>query len=411
METKHQYDVIVAGGGISGTMAAIAAATEGRRTLLIERYAALGGMATLGLVQPITTWGIRGNYVVGGRGRKILDDLAEKCPGSTTPMSHYGPTCDAEYLKRSLEEVALESGVKLLYHAWITGVEKKGDALTGLQVISKAGPMTLHGDVFIDATGDADVAASAGVPFDEDTQGITLMFIVAGINREKCPSNGEIGEIWNQHKIGYRCLALFWHPRKDAAYMNVTEVEGSNGLDPWALTDATIDCRRQAWQTLEILKTHVPGFENAYIEQTAPALGVRETRRIRGRYTLTKDDVLAGVDFPDTIARASCPVDIHGSANGGKGEYGGLKKSYGIPYRCLTTDSIRNLIVTGRPISSDHVAHSSLRRMGPGFALGEAAGLAAALGCASGDVRSVSIPALRCALESHGAILKAECEA
>ncbi len=405
---KHQYDVIVAGGGIAGTMAAIAAATEGCRTLLVERYAALGGMATLGLVQPITKWGIHGQYVIGGRGKNILENLSELSPTATTPMSHYGPTCDAEYLKRSLETTALESGVKLLYHTWVTGVEREKDALTGLQVVSKSGPMTILGDIFIDATGDGDVAASAGIPFDEDSQGITLMFIVSGIDRKHCPPKDEIGKIWDRHKIGYRGLALFWHPREDTAYMNVTEVEGLSGLDPWALTEATVECRRQAWQTLEVLKTHVPGFENAYIEQTAPALGIRETRRIRGRYVLTKEDVLTGTDFPDTIARACCPIDVHGSENGGRGEYRSLKKSYGIPYRSLTTESTKNLIVTGRPISADHIAHSSLRRMAPGFALGEAAGVAATLALKNGDVRSVSVANLRHTLESHGAILRSE---
>jgi flavin-dependent dehydrogenase len=223
---EDHFDVVVAGGGIAGTMTAIAAASEGARTLLIERYAALGGMATLGLVQPITTWGIRNQYVVGGRGRKLLERLSELSPNAATPMSHYGPTCDAEYLKRLLEVTALEAGVKLLYHSWVAGVEKAEDVLTGLQVVSKAGSRTIRGRVFVDATGDADIAAYAGVPYDEDSQGITLMFIVSGINRDRCPPQDEIKKIWDEHKVGYRGLALFWHPRPDTAYMNVTELEG-----------------------------------------------------------------------------------------------------------------------------------------------------------------------------------------
>lgn len=409
---KHEdnFDVVVAGGGIAGTMTAIAAASEGVNTLLIERYSAVGGMATLGLVQPITTWGIRNQYVLGGRGRRLLEKLSEQSPLAATPMSHYGPTCDTEHLKRLLEVTALEAGVKLLYHSWVTGVEKKEDVLTGLQIVSKSGSHTIRGRVFVDATGDADVAACAGVPYDEDTQGITLMFIVSGINRVCCPPQEEIKKIWEEHKVGYRGLALFWHPRPGTAYMNVTEVEGLNGLDPWALTEATIECRRQAWQTLEVLQKQVAGFEHAYIEQTAPALGVRETRRIRGRYVLTENDVLTGADFPDTIARASCPVDVHGAKLGGRGDYRLIKKSYGIPYRSLTTDSIRNLLVTGRPISADHAAHSSLRRMAPGFALGEATGTAAVLALPTGDARSLSMSGLRNELVKHGAILEPENE-
>jgi hypothetical protein len=178
-----------------------------------------------------------------------------------------------------LENTALDVGVELLYHTWTTGVEQEKDALTGLRVISKAGPQTIHGHMFVDATGDGDVAAFADVPFDEDSHGITLMFIVSGIKRDCCPSNDEIKRIWNEHKVSYSGLAIFWHPRKDTAYMKVTEVEG---LDPWDLTKATIECRRQAWLALEVLQTHVPGVERAYLEQTAPALGVRETRRWPG---------------------------------------------------------------------------------------------------------------------------------
>lgn len=248
----------------------------------------------------------------------------------------------------------------------------------------------------------------AAIAAAEDNQGISLMFILAGIDKEKAPPVSEIKKIWDENKIGYRGIAFFWHPRQDAAYMNVTEVEGLSGLDPWQLTEATIECRKQAWQVTEIFKDKVSGFENAYIEQTAPTLGVRETRRIHGQYILTVDDVFAGGDFPDVIARASCPVDVHGSENAGKGQYGHLEKSYGIPYRSLITNEISKLIVTGRPISADHIAHSSLRRMAPGFGLGEAAGVAAGMAHSSGDLRTLSTEDLRSKLEGYGAILEPE---
>ncbi len=406
--SKDSYDVIVAGGGIAGSMAAIAAAAEGCRTLLIERYTALGGMATLGLVQPISMWGKRKQYVIGGRGRKMLEDLHGVNEDAATAMSYYGPTCDAEHLKKLLETRALEEGVELLYHTWIMEAERDSDRIAGLRAVSKAGTMELFARIVIDATGDADVAAAGGVPFDEDSQGMTLMFILSGIDRENCPSKDEMKEIWENNKVGYRKLALFWHPRGDSVYMNVTELEGLSGLNPWDLTQCTIECRKQAWRILEVMQKHMPGFENAYISQTAPALGVRESRRIRGRYILTKDDVLSGADFRDTIARAGCPVDVHGSKNGGVGEYGSVNRSYGIPYRCLTVDSVRNLIVTGRPISADHIAHSSLRRMAPGFALGEAAGVAAAMAVREGDATKLPVDELRSMLQGYGAVLHPE---
>ena len=401
-------EVAVAGGGIAGTMAAIAAAREGRKTLLIERYAALGGMGTLGLVQPITMWGIRNRYVIGGTGKKILESLAARPDCAATPVSFYGPSCDAEHLKYELEKRALAAGVELLYHTWITGVEKQGDRISALKIFSKAGAASVTARTVIDATGDADIAACSGVPFDIGSQGISLMFLVSGIDPDRCPPRAEIGELYAAHKVGYSGLALFWHPRRDTAYFNVTEVEGLDVLDPRDLTKATIQCRQQAWEILAVMQRHVPGFEQAYIAQTASALGVRESRRIRGQYALTLQEAEAGAHFEDAIARASCPVDIHGSQEGGRGEYRSLKQSYAIPYRCLVTREIPNLIVTGRCISADHGAHSSLRRMAPGFALGEAAGIAGALACETDDARGIDVQALQRKLRSYDAILDPE---
>jgi len=405
------YDVIVAGGGISGTMAAAAAAREGRKVLLVERYTALGGMGTLGLVQPITMWGIRGQYVIGGTGKVFLENLGESHEDASTGMSHYGPACDAEHLKYALERMALRHGVSLLYHSWVSGVEMEGDRLSGLELLSKDGSSRVQGHVFVDATGDADVSASAGVPFDLGSQGASLMLLVAGIERERCPERPEISKIYGRHRVGYGGLAVFWHPRSELAYFNVTEVEGVDTLDPEDLTAATIACRKQAWDVLDVVRTHVPGFESAYISQIAPALGVRESRRIRGRYLLDLEDVDSGRHFDDVVARASCPIDIHGSDHSGRGEYRGLKHSYAIPYRCLVTDEVPNLIVTGRCISADHAAHSSLRRMAPGFALGEAAGMAASLAKDTGDVRDVVVADLQDKLRRYGAVLDPEKDA
>jgi hypothetical protein len=324
-------------------------------------------------------------------------------------MNLYGPCCDSEYLKFHLEGLALEHGVTLLYHTWVTGVKMHDGRVDRMEAISKGGPVTLRAETVVDATGDADVAAAAGVPYDVGQQGISLMVLVAGIDRQACPDGSVIRETYARHKVGYRQLALFWHPRPDSAYLNVTEVEGLNPLHPRDLTDATVVCRQQAWQILDILRKHVPGFENAYIAQTAPALGVRESRRIRGNHILTVDDAFEDVPFEDTIARASCPIDIHGSTHDGRGDYATLKHSYGIPFRCLVSNTVGNLIVTGRPISADHATHSSLRRMGPGFALGEAAGMAAALASSRHcDVTAVPPALLRDSLRRYGAILDPE---
>jgi len=413
VKINEQYDVVVIGGGIAGTMAAIAAAREGSRTLLVERYSALGGMGTLGLVQPITTWGINGRYIIGGTGKRILEELVAEDKSAATKMSTYGPCCDAEYLKMELEKRALESKVSILYHTWVRGVKLENpERIRCLLAFSKDGDFEISGKVYIDATGDGDICAFAGIPFDSSEnelgqQSMTLMMVISGIDRNKTPDSDCIHTIWDRHRGSCHKGALFWHPRRGSAYFNVTKAPGLNGLKASDLTEAAISCRRQSWVAYELLKQHVPGFENSYIAEIAPALGIRETRRIIGQYTLCREDVDNGRHFEDVIARAACPVDIHPRNNDG-GEYYALKKSYAIPYRSIVTNRISNLIMTGRCISSDQAAHSSLRRMAPGFALGEAAGIAAHISTSSKDVRSISVKDLQEALLHYGAILEPE---
>lgn len=400
------WDVAVIGGGMAGCMAAIAAAEAGKRVVLVERYTALGGMATMGLVQPMTVWGLNDRYAIGGLGKRLLDDLHERIPEACSPVTHYGPTCDAEYLKHMLETTAVKTGVRLLYHAWASGVEKDGNRIAGVRLTTKGGIKTLRASVYVDGSGDADVAALAGVPCDVDSQGITLMFVMAGIDRSREPEN--MKEVWTAHNDAtYRGPLHFWHPsRPDCAFFNMTEVEGMNALDAEGLTEATVECRRQAWRILEIMREHVPGYEKAYIEQTAPALGVRETRRIRGVYCLTESDLENGAEFDDTVARGCSPLDVHGSDDSGKKRYEWLKQSHGIPYRSLIAKEAENLIVVGRPISADHAAHSALRRMATGCGIGEAGGVAAALAAESGSVHAVDVTAVRQTLATRGAVLE-----
>jgi len=410
MLQNNIFDVVVIGGGISGTMAAIASSRQGCKTLLIERYGALGGMATLGLVQPITTWGINDTYAIGGTGKQFLEKMRTKDNRAATAMSTYGPTCDAEYLKKELENAAIESGVTLLYHTWVRSVEMKSpDVISHIIACSKNGDFTIHGKVYIDATGDGDICAYAGVPFEssEDKQGqqaMTLMMIISGIDKDRCLEREKMQEIWQRHRVSPREVCFFWHPRKDSAYFNMTSMSSLNGLDPLDLTKATIECRKQAWEILNVFRNHMPGFEEAYIEQTAPTIGVRETRRIKGQYVLTADDVLSSREFEDSIARASCPIDIH-PRNDEPAVYQVLEKSYSIPYRILVTNEVSNLIATGRCVSTDQEAHSSVRRMAPGFALGEAAGVAAALSLETMDVRNISIAQLQDILKRYNCIL------
>lgn len=407
---SKMFDVVVAGGGISGVMAAVAAAREGCKTLLIERGGALGGMGTLGLVQPITVWGIKGKYVLGGTGKRFLENLASKAKEASTPVTLYGPTCDSEYLKIELERLCADHGVTVLYYGWIRDVVKdeKG-CVQKLITLTKQGDFEIEGKIFVDATGDGDIGAMCGVPFEDlagttGQQGMTLMMIVSGIDFDRCLPLDKMNEIYKKFAVNGRSVCYFPHPRKGSAYFNMTEVYGMSGLIAEDLTKATLQCREQAWNILSIFKEQLPGFENAYIEQTAPFIGVRETRRMKGVYILSEEDVRTGRNFKDRIARASCPVDVH-FRNDGKGEYYTLDKSYSIPYRALLTNEVPNLIITGRCISTDQAAHSSVRRMAPGFATGEAAGVAASMAVDTKDARTIDVSRLQEKLISLGAIL------
>jgi len=408
-DADRVFDVVVAGGGISGTMAAMAAAREGATVLLVERYTALGGMATLGLVQPITTWGLHQSYVISGTGRRILEELAQSAPGAATPMSTYGPVCDAEHLKRDLESRALQAGVHILYHTWIRKAERDGERLSLVVALTKEGDIRIRGKVFVDATGDGDLAAFAGVPQVEldrahELQGMTLIMILSGVDRDAELSPEQTAKVAG--KVNRRGVTMFKHPRPGTYVVNMSEVNGLNPLDVQDLTRATIECRKQCWEILELCRGELTGFENAYIEQIAPALGVRESRHVRGQYVLGAGDVQEGKSFEDVVARAGCPIDMH-VTNVDK-HYRGIRKSYGIPYRCLFSETVPNLLLSGRCISADPVAHSSLRRMAPGFALGEAAGIAAAMAQDAADVRRVDVAALQRRLRDYGAILEPE---
>ena len=399
------YDVIVAGGGMSGVMAALAAAREQRRVCLLERGFMLGGMATSGLVQPITCWGRSTSdgvkYVIGGTGRDFLTRLHDANPGLATAMSTYGPLLDSEYLKIELERLVLAHDIDLFYGIMLCGANTQGGRIQSIQGCSNQGMHEFSAGRYIDATGDCALANAAGAPCFVERQGISLMFILGGVCKEELFAS-PYQEIWKEHRANnYRAATIFNHPRENTLCLNMTEVGDADGLAPEALAKNTCTCREQAWEILRVFREFVPGCAKAYIEQTAPSLGVRESRRIRGEYFLTGGDVTFGKEFPDTVARSSCPIDIHGTSL----VYSGLKKSFAIPFRSLMPRQITNLLVTGRGISADHTAHSSLRRMAPGMALGEAAGIAATL---ADENSLVDVSRLQAKLEAYGAILHDE---
>ncbi len=414
---KVHYDVIVVGGGPGGIASAVAAAREGIDVLLIERYGFLGGGATAMLVNPFMTFFAGDQQVVVGVFQDMLDKLSE--------MGAYGtekePTAfDTEAFKIAAERLCLEAGVELLYHGFLADAKVSQGKIQSVRIATKAGIKELSAKVYVDSTGDGDLAYFAGATIEkgreEDgfAQPMTLNFRMANVDIDRIPSMEEMTKTY----IAAKAAGVIQCPREDILYFfatqpgvvhfNQTRVVKHDATDPKSMTEAEIEARRQAWQIAQWLVENVPGFEKAYLQQTAPQLGVRESRRVIGDYVLTAEELLAGCKFDDVIACGSYPVDIHNPTGEGTViERLPPGKWYDIPYRCLTPLGLDNLLVGSRCISTTHAAHSAIRVIPIVFAIGHAAGVAAALAAAQGvTVRDIPYPEIQSRLLKQRAFLR-----
>jgi len=409
-------DVLVAGGGPAGIAAAVIAARRGARTVLIERYGFLGGMATAGLVNPFMGWHAGGEPLVAGVFREMLDLMAA--------IGGYGgerePTAfDPEVFKLVADQLCRQAGVQVRFHTLVTRADVSGSAITAVHTESKSGPEQWTARVYIDCTGDADVAFLAGVPCDEGreadhlTQPMTLNFRMADVDIERMPSREEINALFDTAKAEGRVTCprenvLWFHTLKPGVvHFNTTRVTGLSATKADDLTAAEFEARQQAHELARFLVSDVPGFERAYLQQSAAQIGVRESRRIRGQYALTADDVVQARKFPDGIARSNYPIDIHSPTGAGTDIRGVAEGDYyEIPYRCLLPQGIDNLLVAGRCVSSTHEGQAALRIMPTCFAMGEAVGVAAALACRQSiSPQEVEPESLRQALRDQGQIV------
>jgi hypothetical protein len=408
--------IIVAGGGPAGVCAAIAAAEEGADVLLIERYGFLGGMATAGLVNPFMEYWAGEEQIIKGLFDRILAALDARGGHLFAGIDSVDPF-DPEQMKFALEQMCLEVGVRLRYHTMLAGAEADGGVVRAVLGASKSGFERFAADLFIDCTGDADLAARAGAEVmmgrEEDglCQPMTLNFRMAGVDDAQMADYLGVTALYKEAKARGELdnprenVLFFPTTRSGEHHFNTTRVVKHDATDANALSAAEIEGRRQAAEMVVFLQREAPGFEKAFLSASAAQIGVRESRRIRGDYLLRVEDILAARKFEDGIARGSYPVDIHNPAGTGTvirtlppGE------SYDIPYRCLCPVGFSNLLVAGRPISADHGAHSSLRVMPIAMAIGEAAGVAAAMALPGGaDVRAVDAAALRARLVERGA--------
>jgi hypothetical protein len=383
-----RYDVVIVGGGPGGVCAAVGAADQGASVLLVERYGFLGGMATAGLVNPFMPYKVEGVKLTSGVFNELLDRL--ECRGA---LSQGGQVFDDEGMKFVLDEMMLDHGVDLLLHSTFTALEMDGQTITNVQTMGKSGRIDLEGKIYVDSTGDGDLAALAGAPVemgrsqDGLCQPMTLCFRIGGVtgNVPLRELRKELTDIYLKAKASGEIdmprenILLFATMVPHIIHFNTTRVIQRDATDTLDMTAAELEGRRQTAELLALFRKYSPHFKDAYLVKMAAQIGVRESRRVMGDYVITVDDVLEAAKFEDGISRSRYPVDIHSPTGEGTviqhlppGEF------YEVPYRCLLPKNVDNLLIGARCISSTHEAHSSLRVMPVVAGIGEAAGIAAA---------------------------------
>ncbi|WP_214367687.1 FAD-dependent oxidoreductase [Pseudonocardia sp. H11422] len=445
MKLFGNYDVVVVGAGMTGVVSGIVAARRGARTLVVESSGLIGGLVTGGRLTKPT------GLVQGGVYRELIDRAVGYGGADAAPQrSYWGAytgVFDAEVMQRVIIEALEESGAELLLFASVTDVVRDGNRVSGVVVQTKAGPELVTGTVVIDATGDGDVATLAGAEFmigrdgDGHMQPMTSYFRILNVDfpalvadlkdhpedvaelvlpdsgRDRNESyaltffmTGLSPRIKRAQEEGFNWIV----PRDNLTVkagmlpgeinVNVTRVQG-NALDPRVRSQAVIEIRKQAYCAFDFLKQYLGGFENAILLDVAPVLGVRETRRIRGDYVLTEDDVRNEARFDDAIGLCNAPMDIH-EPGGNRAIMINVGSGYGIPFRCLLPADLEGLLIAGRCLSVDHMAFASTRNT-PACALtGQAAGIAAAEAVSNGvSPRAVPVAKIQAELTAAGIVL------
>jgi hypothetical protein len=428
-----EYEVVVVGGGPAGIAAAAAAGRAGRSTLLVERYGFLGGAGTAAGLS--TFCGLHAN--VRGEHRRVIHGVADDVvarlarmralrePHLSVQNRIMAQAYDISAYKIVADELLLAAKVKLLFHAFAVGISGDLDAVI---VETKSGRGAVRGRLFIDCSGDGDLAAWAGAPYEVgDGKGNMLypstMYRIGGVDPDRAGKAWEtVPQLMEEaEKKGRR------FPRKKPIVRpqpnptewraNLTQVrnpDGSavSGIDAEQISYGEVEGRRQCWETFEFIKSVTPGFERAYIVEIAPQLGIRETRRVRAEVMLSEEDILGCADFEDAIGVNGWPVEAHVAGDVrfvfARGERGYNQ----LPYRMLLPLKVDNLLVAGRCAGMTHDGQSSARVSGPCFVMGEAAGTAAHLALQAGVApRKVDVKKLQAQLERNGVWLGEEARA
>lgn len=433
LDPEKHYEVIVVGSGSAGSVAAIAAARGGAKTLLLERLPFLGGISTavLDTFYGFYTPGSKSRKVVGGIGDEVMARLGHSCSCFERPNTHgagTGVTYHPEYLKLVWEELVSEAGADVLLGAWVQDVQVKDGHVQSLVAATKLGLRSFAARVFVDASGDADLCHYGGFAYElagqeAPAQTLTTTFKLCNVDMAR------------RKTIGKQELHALIAAAAESGQYNLPRREGSdhitpvnnmmatimtrlpsyqrsgdgvvNATDPELLSRAEIEGRRQAVEYVRFLQDKVPGYERAQLASFGVQIGVRETRRVFGEYRLTREDVLSAKQFEDQIGLCGAPIEDH---HGGKDTHWAYLpdgQCVGIPWRTLIPKGSKNLLMAGRCFSATHDAHASVRSMAQCMAMGQAAGAAAAiLATTRITPQELSVRQLQDTLRNHGAILR-----
>ncbi len=425
LEIRYHADIMVIGGGPAGVVAAIAAARQGKKVLLVEATGALGGLGTTGMVPAFATFSDGKNMLCDGIGMEIRKRVSK----AVAPETYWTPI-DAEELKRVYDAMVQEAGVEVLFFTTVADVIVNGRHVDYAVLTSKKGLYAATADVFVDCSGDGTFAALAGGEFElGDENGAvmppTVCTLWAGVDPKQYAGVSVTEHLEPAITDGVFTFAdrhltgLF--PKDTETYGgNIGHIFDTDCLDEASMTHAMMWGRKSMEEYLKFYREYVPGCDQIELVATAPMLGVRESRRIKCDYMLGVKDFLERACFEDEIGRYCYPVDIH-VMNTDEEEYKRFLEeynkslhyekgeSYGIPYRSLIPISFDNVLTAGRCMGTDRQMEASIRVMPGCYITGQAAGTAAAMACADGgDVRGVNVKALQKALVDGGAYLREE---
>lgn len=418
-----RYDVVVCGGGPSGLIAAVAAARNGAKTLLIERYGFVGGMSTSALVTPISEFRHFGKQHIGGIPFELLKKAADLDGANVSLASGNFPVND-EILKLAAQRLLIESGVTLLYHSWFSDCVMDNGRITHVIVQNKAGRVAYEARVFVDCTGDADLVRAAGFPTvkGDVLQPATLWFQLGGVDTDALdylfrdavegmlPVSAiirnrllELNKLNEIPIFGGPWINKFFHD--GMVSINLLR-EATDASDPEWFTRTECSLRENLHLMIDVLRREFPEFRNCWLAKSGVQTGVRETYHIVGLYKLQKDDILVPKAFPDTIAKGAHVIDIHSSKSNEQDNLVVPRQEYNVPFRCLVPQGSINLVTAGRCLSADGPGFGSVRVMATCMAMGQGAGTAAALAISHGySMSDMNFEHLRETLIAQGAVV------